>query len=90
MAKAVKLTKKAIIIIVVASLIILSGATVGIYFGVTSYVLDTPQISIDDSDITANPDYTITIKWTPIKRAEKYVAGRISAWCLHLGKFEKY
>ncbi|MBR6750741.1 MAG: hypothetical protein IKM01_00620 [Clostridia bacterium] len=72
MAKAVKLTKKAIIIIVVASLIILSGATVGIYFGVTSYVLDTPQISIDDSDITANPDYTITIKWTPIKRAEKY------------------
>lgn len=72
MAKAVKLTKKAITLIVVASLIIVSGATIGIYFGVTSYVLGTPQISISDDDVTASPDYTITINWTSIKKAHKY------------------
>ena len=72
MAKAVKLTKKAIIFIVVASLILVSGATVGIYLGVTSYVLDTPEISISDVDVTASPDYTITINWTSIKKAQKY------------------
>lgn len=65
-----KLSKKAITLIIVFAIVTLAGGCFGVTYAVLHRQLGTPVISV--KSISAEPDYTIDLVWDEVPGAESY------------------
>ncbi len=66
----IKLGKKALAIIIIASVIVALGGAFGIIYAITHRQFDVPVMR--DIKVIAEPDYTITLEWEKVSGALSY------------------